>query len=51
MVDNPWGGRTLEWETSSPPTMHNFEGQPVLKHGPYDYRANPAPVGEEEHAH
>jgi cytochrome c oxidase subunit 1 len=51
MVDNPWGGRTLEWETSSPPTMHNFESQPVLKHGPYDYRANPTPVGHEEHTH
>jgi cytochrome c oxidase subunit 1 len=51
MVANPWGGRTLEWETDSPPTTHNFEGQPVLQHGPYDYRANPAPVGVEEHIH
>ena len=50
-VANPWGGRTLEWEAMSPPTMHNFDGQPVLKHGPYDYRANPAPVGVEEVAH
>jgi len=50
-VANPWGGRTLEWEAMSPPTMHNFDGQPVLKHGPYDYRANPAPVGVEEAAH
>lgn len=50
-VANPWGGRTLEWEATSPPTMHNFDGQPVLKHGPYDYRANPAPVGVEEVAH
>lgn len=38
---NPWGGKTLEWETQSPPITHNFEGQPVLKHGPYDY----SPVG------
>ncbi|WP_321474542.1 cytochrome c oxidase subunit I [uncultured Paludibaculum sp.] len=51
MVANPWGGRTLEWETDSPPTTHNFEGQPVLQHGPYDYRANPALVGVEEHTH
>ena len=36
--DNPWGGTTLEWESSSPPVMHNFESQPVLEHGPYDYR-------------
>ncbi|MBI5083391.1 MAG: cytochrome c oxidase subunit I [Acidobacteria bacterium] len=45
---NPWGGRTLEWEANSPPITHNFEGQPVLQHGPYDYRANPAPVGVED---
>jgi len=36
--DNPWGGTTLEWESSSPPVMHNFEEQPVLEHEPYDYR-------------
>jgi len=48
---NPWGGRTLDWETTSPPSPHNFEGQPVLQHGPYDYRANPAPVGVKEAAH
>jgi cytochrome c oxidase subunit 1 len=36
--DNPWGGTTLEWKTSSPPITHNFEEQPVLEHEPYDYR-------------
>jgi cytochrome c oxidase subunit 1 len=36
--DNPWGGTTLEWQSSSPPVMHNFEEQPVLEHEPYDYR-------------
>src|SRR5271154_3973921 len=36
--DNPWGGTTLEWQGSSPPIEHNFEGQPVLEHEPYDYR-------------
>ncbi|MEQ1946765.1 MAG: cytochrome c oxidase subunit I [Bryobacteraceae bacterium] len=36
--DNPWGGTTLEWETSSPPITHNFHEQPVLQHEPYDYR-------------
>jgi len=51
MTANPWGGRSLEWETSSPPTTHNFEGQPVLQHGPYDYRPEPAPVGVKELAH
>jgi cytochrome c oxidase subunit 1 len=34
---NPWGGKTLEWTTSSPPITHNFETTPVLTHGPYDY--------------
>jgi cytochrome c oxidase subunit I len=24
--DNPWGGHTLEWATSSPPPAHNFDG-------------------------
>jgi len=41
--DNPWGGTTLEWQTSSPPIEHNFEDQPVLQRAPYDYR--PEPVG------
>jgi cytochrome c oxidase subunit 1 len=36
--DNPWGGTTLEWKTSSPPITHNFEDQPVLEREPYDYR-------------
>jgi cytochrome c oxidase subunit 1 len=36
--DNPWGGTTMEWQTSSPPITHNFEDQPVLEHAPYDYR-------------
>jgi cytochrome c oxidase subunit 1 len=36
--DNPWGGTTLEWQTSSPPITHNFEEQPVLQRAPYDYR-------------
>ena len=36
--DNPWGGTTMEWQTSSPPIMHNFEEQLVLEHEPYDYR-------------
>jgi cytochrome c oxidase subunit 1 len=48
---NPWGGKTLEWTAQSPPTTHNFETQPVLEHGPYDYRPEPAPVGTEEHVH
>ncbi|MCC6677026.1 MAG: cbb3-type cytochrome c oxidase subunit I [Phycisphaerales bacterium] len=34
---NPWGGLTLEWETDSPPSEHNFDHEPIVKHGPYDY--------------
>lgn len=34
---NPWGGRTLEWKTSSPPPLENFEVEPVVTKGPYDY--------------
>ncbi len=35
--DNPWNALTLEWMTTSPPAIENFEGTPVLKTGPYDY--------------
>ncbi len=34
---NPWGGKTMEWLADSPPTPHNFDGQPVATHGPYDF--------------
>ena len=34
---NPWQGLTLEWMTSSPPPIENFEKDPVLATGPYDY--------------
>jgi cytochrome c oxidase subunit I len=40
--DNPWGATTLEWQSSSPPIMHNFDEQPVLEREPYDYRPVPA---------
>ena len=34
---NPWRALTLEWQTTSPPAIENFEELPVLKTGPYDY--------------
>jgi cytochrome c oxidase subunit 1 len=34
---NPWGGLSLEWLAASPPIEHNFEHEPIVKHGPYDY--------------
>ena len=35
---NPWGGLSLEWtDADSPPTTHNFDHDPVVTHGPYDF--------------
>jgi cytochrome c oxidase subunit 1 len=33
---NPWGAATLEWQSSSPPSFHNFEHR-VIVTGPYDF--------------
>ena len=35
--DNPWGARTLEWQTSSPPPHENFKTTPQVTTGPYHY--------------
>jgi cytochrome c oxidase subunit 1 len=35
---NPWGAKTLEWTTQSPPIHTNFEKQPIVTAGPYEYR-------------
>ncbi len=29
--DNPWDAYTLEWATSSPPSIHNFEAVPPIR--------------------
>jgi len=34
---NPWGGRSLEWMTPSPPPTENFHRTPTVTHGPYDF--------------
>ena len=34
---NPWGSKSLEWQTSSPPSVHNFASVPEVKTHPYDY--------------
>jgi cytochrome c oxidase subunit 1 len=36
---NPWGARGLEWETTSPPPVTNFEVTPVVVNEAYDYHA------------
>jgi len=33
---NPWGAATLEWQSSSPPSFHNFEHR-VIVSAPYDF--------------
>ena len=34
---NPFRALTLEWQTSSPPPIHNFDDPPVVTSGPYDF--------------
>jgi cytochrome c oxidase subunit 1 len=34
---NPWRATGLEWQTSSPPPVHNFDEIPVVTVGPYLY--------------
>jgi len=34
---NPWRANTLEWEAESPPPHGNFEAQPEVERGPYEY--------------
>ncbi|MFQ2196864.1 cytochrome o ubiquinol oxidase subunit I [Aeromonas hydrophila] len=31
LTGDPWGGRTLEWSTSSPPPFYNFAIEPKIK--------------------
>ncbi len=35
---NPWGSKTLEWTTTSPPPHENFDKTPTVTAGPYEYR-------------
>lgn len=35
---NPWGSKTLEWTTVSPPVHHNFDKEPTVTAGPYEFR-------------
>jgi cytochrome c oxidase subunit 1 len=46
--DNPWQALTLEWMTASPPIVENFEFEPVLVTGPYDYGMEGRDIESEE---
>ena len=34
---NPWGAATLEWTVASPPPTNNFDQEPVVTRGPYNF--------------
>jgi cytochrome c oxidase subunit I len=36
-IANPWHSLTLEWTTASPPIVENWENEPEIITGPYDY--------------
>jgi len=48
--ENYWNGETLEWKSPTPPFVFNFEKEPVVESGPYEYKRNevPSPELEEE---
>jgi cytochrome c oxidase subunit 1 len=35
--DNPWGGETLEWKIQAPLPHENFEEEPTVTAGPYEF--------------
>jgi len=35
--NDPWEGKTLEWTTTSPPPLENYDQEPVVTSGPYEY--------------
>ncbi|MFN9174097.1 MAG: cbb3-type cytochrome c oxidase subunit I, partial [Synechocystis sp.] len=45
---NPWRALTLEWQTASPPIIENFEEEPVLWSGPYDFGIDTEVLDEED---
>jgi len=36
---NPWNGKTLEWQCDSPPSLYNFDKEPEVTEGPYNYHS------------
>ncbi|MCE1187510.1 MAG: cbb3-type cytochrome c oxidase subunit I [Ignavibacteria bacterium] len=46
---NPWGGETLEWSTTTPPPLENFAVIPVVTDAPYVYKDNDVLTQEDTH--
>jgi len=42
---NPWRASGLEWQTTSPPPVNNFEETPVVTGEPYTYAEEESPGG------
>jgi cytochrome c oxidase subunit 1 len=38
--ENPWQATGLEWQTTSPPPVENFEVVPLITTDPYGYGEN-----------
>ena len=36
-TENPWDCNTLEWTTTSPPPVYNYDPVPTVYRGPYEY--------------
>ena len=47
---NPWKATGLEWQTPSPPPVHNFLETPVVTGKPYDYSPEKAEEEAMQHA-
>ena len=41
---NPWDSLGLEWQTATPPSVHNFDRIPVIMTDPYHYSEANAPA-------
>ena len=54
-TSNPWGARSLDWMTQSPPITENFAYTPVVTHHPYDFNVPKEEflygIADEHHGH